>query len=158
VSDGEESREQRVHRELMELLQELRVALPGVQVLFAFLLTVPFAAGFDRLDASDRRVYFAAVLLSALATILLIAPTAHHRATFRTGVDVKERVLMIANAMTLAGTVVLALAMGAVVYVVTNVLYRSTLSAAVAVGLVAVTAALWFVVPFVLGRGADRGA
>ena len=153
MSDVEETREQRVHRELNQLLGELRVALPGVQVLFAFLLTVPFASGYDRLDPSDRRVYFAAVLLSALATIFLIAPTAHHRMTFRQGVDIKERVLMIANALTLAGTVVLALAMGAVVYVVTNVLYRSAMAAVVAAALVVLTSVLWFVVPIVVRRG-----
>jgi hypothetical protein len=148
--DGEESHEQRVHRELGELLQELRVALPGVQVLFAFLLTVPFAAGFDRLSSSDRRVYFAAVVLAAVATVLLIAPTAHHRSTFRRGVDVKERVLKAANALTLAGTFALALAMGASVWVITNVLYSSALASAVAVVLTVATLLLWYAVPRVL--------
>jgi hypothetical protein len=136
----------------MELLQELRVALPGVQVLFAFLLTVPFAAGFDRLSASDRRVYFAAVVLAAVATGLLIAPTAHHRSTFRRGVDVKERVLKVANGMTLVGTFALALAMGASVYVITNVLYSSSFAAAVACALTVATVLLWYLVPKLLDR------
>lgn len=148
----EETREQRVGRELNELLQELRVVLPGVQVLFAFLLTVPFAARFDQLGASDRRVYFLAVLFSAAATVLLIAPTAHHRSTFRRGVDVKERVLKLANVLTLMGTFALAVAMGLVVYVVTNVLYDSTLAAGVAASLVVIIGAVWFVIPVLLTR------
>ena len=153
-----ESREQRVDRELSELLQELRVALPGVQVLFAFLLTVPFAAGFDKLDGGDRHVYFAAVLLAALASVLLIAPSAHHRMSFRRGVNVKERVLMLANGMALAGTLALAFAMGAVVYVITNVLFDVPFARAVAAVLVTATVLLWFAVPLLLRAGQDRTA
>ena len=149
----EESREQRVHRELIELLNELRVALPGVQVLFAFLLTVPFTPGFDRLAPGDRRVYFFAVLATAVASVLLIAPTAHHRSTFRHGVDAKERILKIANGLTLAGTFALALAMGASVYVITNVLYDSGLAAVIAAALVVATVALWYALPRLVGNG-----
>ncbi|MGH9250942.1 MAG: DUF6328 family protein, partial [Acidimicrobiales bacterium] len=72
---AEESPAERANRELLELLNELRVALPGVQVLFAFLLIVPFSQGFDKLDAGDRRVYFMAVIATVAATICLIAPT-----------------------------------------------------------------------------------
>jgi fucose 4-O-acetylase-like acetyltransferase len=148
--EAEETQAQRVHRELIELLQELRVALPGVQVLFAFLLTVPFANGFDRLTSSDRKVYFAAVVLAAIATALLIAPTAHHRSTFRRGVDVKERILKAANVLTLAGTFALALAMGASVYVITNVLYAASFAAVVAGALTVATVLLWYLVPRML--------
>jgi hypothetical protein len=88
-SDREASREEadeRANRELIELLNELRVALPGVQVLFAFLLTVPFSQRFTTLDAADRRIYYAAMLATAAATLCLIAPTAHHRLRFRSGI------------------------------------------------------------------------
>jgi Family of unknown function (DUF6328) len=89
----DESPGERANRELIELLNELRVALPGVQVLFAFLLTVPFTQRFDVLDATERRVYYAAVMTTAVSTLFLIAPTAHHRLRFRSGV--KEQLLRV---------------------------------------------------------------
>jgi hypothetical protein len=99
----EESAAERANRELIELLNELRVALPGVQVLFAFLLVVPFSDRFDRLDASDRRVYFAAVLATVASTICLMAPTAHHRLRFRSGI--KEQLLRVGNVFAIVGLV-----------------------------------------------------
>src|SRR4051812_1569710 len=85
--DGDiETEFERLNRELDQLLGELRVALPGVQVLFAFLLTVPFSQKFSAVDPATRRVYFAAVLLTSLASILLIAPTVQHRMRFRDGI------------------------------------------------------------------------
>ena len=74
-----EREEERLDRELIELLNELRVALPGVQVLFAFLLTVPFSQRFTTLGSSERREYFLAILLTALSSAFLIAPSAQHR-------------------------------------------------------------------------------
>src|SRR5436309_14412056 len=78
-----ESKKERVNRELIELLNELRVALPGVQVLFAFLLVVPFSNGFPRLSQFDREIYFLAVVATALPTVLLIAPSAYHPLRWR---------------------------------------------------------------------------
>ena len=78
-----ESGADRVDRELIELLNELRVALPGVQVLFAFLLTVPFSNGFQRLTGIQRNAYFVAFVLAALSAALLIAPSSYHRLRFR---------------------------------------------------------------------------
>ncbi len=86
-----ETPKQRRDRELGELLQEMRVAITGVQVLFAFLLTVPFSQRYTTLDAAERRVYFGAVLSAALSSLLLIAPAANHRLLFREGI--KERLL-----------------------------------------------------------------
>ena len=106
--ENSESADERANRELMELLNELRVALPGVQVLFAFLLTIPFSQRFTELDANDKRVYFWAVLATAGATLCLIAPTADHRLRFRSGV--KEQLLRVANALALVGLVLLAFA------------------------------------------------
>ena len=81
--EGGEDEGQRRARELVELLQELRVVLPGVQVLFAFLLTVPFAGRFGQLDGLQRSVFFATLMCTAAATALLIAPSAHHRVLWR---------------------------------------------------------------------------
>ena len=140
-----ESAAERANRELIELLNELRVALPGVQVLFAFLLTVPFSQGYDRLDASDRRVYFAAVIATVAATICLMAPTAHHRLRFRSGV--KEQLLHVSNVFAIIGLVFLACAMAAVTYVITRVIYPGTIPAIVTAVLTATFAVVWFVLP-----------
>src|SRR5437773_3736278 len=80
-----ESEEERADRNLSEALQELRVALPGVQVLFAFLLTVPFSQGLTRMTSFEKDLYVVVLLSTALATFLLIAPTAYHRFLFRQG-------------------------------------------------------------------------
>ena len=84
-SGGEpgEDRRERVSRELIELLNELRVALPGVQVLFAFLLAVPFAQGFTRVTDFQRALYFTVIALTAVSLAFLIAPSAWHRLRFR---------------------------------------------------------------------------
>src|SRR3712207_6753340 len=97
-----EDRQARTARELIELLNELRVALPGVQVLFAFLLTVPFAQRFAQITATQKKVYFASVLCVALATAFLIAPTAYHRIQFRE--RDKEQMLITSNHFAIVGT------------------------------------------------------
>jgi hypothetical protein len=140
-----ESAAERANRELIELLNELRVALPGVQVLFAFLLTVPFSQRYDVLDAGDRRVYFMAVLATVATTICLIAPTAHHRLRFRSGI--KEQLLRVANIFAIVGLVLLAFAISAVTYVITGVVYPGTVARIVTAVLVATFAIVWFVLP-----------
>ena len=148
--ENNESSDERANRELMELLNELRVALPGVQVLFAFLLTIPFSQRFTELDANDERVYFWAVLATAGATVCLIAPTAHHRLRFRSGV--KEQLLRVANAFTLVGLVLLAFAVSAATYVVTDLVYPGTPPRVVAGVLAGAFVLAWFVVPLLYGR------
>jgi hypothetical protein len=96
-----ESKKERVDRELIELLNEVRVALPGVQVLFAFLLVVPFNQRFVELTTVERWVYYAALLSTALATTLLIAPSSYHRLRFRQG-D-KEQMLLTSNRLLVSG-------------------------------------------------------
>jgi hypothetical protein len=96
-----ESEKERVDRELIELLNEVRVALPGVQVLFAFLLVVPFNQRFVELTSVERWVYYAALLSTALATTLLIAPSSYHRLRFRQG-D-KEQMLLTSNRLLVSG-------------------------------------------------------
>jgi Family of unknown function (DUF6328) len=143
--DDREDPGERANRELLELLNELRVALPGVQVLFGFLLGIPFTQRFGILDSTDRKLYLAAVLATAAATLCFIAPTAHHRLRFRSGV--KEQLLKVANVFAIAGLVLLAFAISASTYVVTDVFYGGSLPPVVAAGLAAAFAVAWFVVP-----------
>ena len=125
-------------RELIELLNELRVALPGVQVLFAFLLAVPFANGWDRVTHFQRDVFFVAFLCTAAATVLLIAPSTYHRLVWRE--HDKEHMLVTANRLTIAGSVFLAAAMASVVLLITDLLFSLpwalVATAAVAAGFV----------------------
>jgi hypothetical protein len=152
-SEGElEDRTARLNRELIELLNELRVGLPGVQVLFAFLLTVPFTQRFTRLDGIQRDIYFLAVLATALASAFLIAPSAYHRLRWRQ--RDKERMLETSNHMAVVGLAFLALAMSAVVYVITSVVYSRGAAAGVAGGMAGVVSWLWFWLP--LSRRSDH--
>src|SRR5947208_1655928 len=125
----EENHKERVDRELIELLNELRVALPGVQVLFAFLLIVPFSQGFAKLTSLQRAIYFCAFACTSAATALFIAPSTYHRLRFRQ--KDKERMLFTASKLTIAGTVLLALAISSVVFLVTDVLFHVTWAALV---------------------------
>jgi hypothetical protein len=95
-----EDKKERVNRELIELLNELRVALPGVQVLFAFLLTVPFAQRFGAVSDLQRAVYFVALISTAVASVLFITPTAYHRLRWRE--PDKEGMLFTANRLAIA--------------------------------------------------------
>jgi len=108
-------------RELIELLNELRVALPGVQVLFAFLLIVPFSNGWDSVTEVQRYDYFVAFLCAAAASAFLIAPSTYHRLRWREG-D-KEHLLVTANRLAIIGAVFLAGGMAAVVFLITDVLF-----------------------------------
>src|SRR5918992_1516801 len=108
-------------RELIELLIELRVALPGVQVMFAFLLMVPFSQGWITTTPTQKGVYYAAFIFATLATMLLISPTTYHRIRFRD--KDKEHLLKLSNRLAIAGTVCLATAMSCVVYFVTDYIF-----------------------------------
>ena len=142
----DETQSERVDRELMELLNELRVALPGVQFLFAFLLIVPFQQTIDRTTDFQRDVYFIALLAVAVATGLLIAPAAQHRILFRQ--HDKEQLLHRSSRSALAGLIVLAIAITAVVLLVVDVLFSLT-RAWITAGVVAALLAWWWVaVPF----------
>ena len=141
-----------LNRELIELLNELRVALPGVQVLFAFLLAVPFAAGWQRVTNFQRDVFFVAFLCTAAATIMLIAPSTYHRLRWRE--HDKEHMLVTANRLTIAGSVFLALAMISVVLLITDLLF-SISWAILATALIAVAFG-WFWYGLALLRSAER--
>jgi len=153
VGDGRpETPLQRLDRNLEELTGELRVVVTGVQVLFAFLLIVPFNAGFAGVGPFERAVYFVTLLCSALAALCTIAPAAYHRVLFRS--DDKRHVVFFANRVALVGLVFLALAMCGALLLVTTKLFGAT-AGAITAALVAVPfAVLWFLAP--LGRRAAR--
>ena len=140
-----ESAEDRHNRELIELLNELRVALPGVQVLFAFLLAVPFANGFPKLSPTDRDIFFVAFIATALSTILLIAPSSYHRLRWRQ--HDKERLLKISNVLTIAGLFSLAVAITATVFVITDFLFHRTWAAAFTAMIGALFLVFWYGLP-----------
>lgn len=132
-------------RELIELLNELRVALPGIQVLFAFLLIVPFSQGFPSVTGVEKAAYFIAFVCASAACAFLIAPSAYHRIQFREG-D-KKHLLPLANGLAIAGMAFLALAMTSVVFLITDVLFGSPW-AAITTGMAAGGYAwLWFGIP-----------
>jgi hypothetical protein len=142
---GNESKEERLDRELIELLNELRVALPGVQVLFAFLLGVPFTQRFGQVTALQKDVYFLTFLSTAAATALLIAPSAYHRLEWRRG-D-KEHLLVVSNRLAISGTVFLALAISGAVFVVTDMLFDPTSAAVLAGATAAFFGWFWYGMP-----------
>lgn len=134
-----ETEAERVDRNLEELMAEMRLAVPGAQVLFAFLLILPFNSRFTEVNDFERGVFFGTLILTALATVLLIAPSQHHRMHFRQGVEAKERTALAAHRLVLVGLGMLALAVVGAVLLVSNFVYGSPESviAAGAVGLVA---------------------
>jgi cation transport ATPase len=143
----EESRDERLDRELEELLQELRIALPGVQILFAFLLVVPFNNRFSETDDLQRNVWFAALLLALGAVACFITPTAYHRIRFRE-FD-KERLVMTATRLSVVGLVCLATALSASAFFVTGFVFNDRAAAFVTAIAAGVIGGLWFVLPLV---------
>jgi amino acid transporter len=142
---GDESERRRLDRELIELLNELRVVLTGVQVLFAFLLTLPFTDRFHDLVPTQRLMFSVAFTVTAMASVLLIAPTAYHRLRFRQ--QDKERMLRWANRFAIAGIGLLAFAIGTIMLLVIDVLYSFPAAGAVAGAVVALIAWTWFALP-----------
>jgi hypothetical protein len=149
--ERDETPAERVDRNFNELLGELRVALPGVQVLFAFLLTVPFAQGFASLSGFERGLYFAVLLLTALASALLIAPTAYHRIQFRQGR--KHQILFFANRAALAGLACLALAMSGAILLITHFLFGPAAAIPIGIAASALFGSLWYLLPWGRVRG-----
>ena len=151
-----ESKQERINRELMELLNELRVALPGVQFLFAFLLVVPFQQRVQQTTDFQKDVYFVTLVAAVVATGLLIAPAAQHRILFRK--HDKEALLRRSSRSAVAGTAVLAIAIVCAVLLVVDMLFSAT-QAWVTAGLVAVLLAWWwFATPLVQRARAGRDA
>ena len=144
---AEETEKERVDREVIELLNELRVTLPGVQVLFGFLLIVPFQQRFTILNDAERTVYFLAVLATVSALICLITPASYHRLRFR-ATD-KQRMLFISNRLAIAGVVFLAIAIVTGLFLIAEVVIGETWAAVLAGAAGAGMVLLWFVLPLV---------
>jgi hypothetical protein len=143
----DEDEKERRDRELMELVQELRVALTGVQVLFAFLLTVPFTQRWVKVSEFQKQTYFVTLIAATLSVLLLIAPTARHRLLFRQ--HDKEALLHASNLYSVAGLGALAVAMTGAVLLITDLLYKDTTVTVVLVPLAALFILLWFVLPLI---------
>ena len=140
-----ESANERHDRQLTELLNELRVALPGVQMLFGFLLAVPFSQRFSTLDHPQRNLYYTTFLAAALASACFIAPASFHRIVWRQ--NLKRTVVHISSGLAIAGTVFLAAAITGSVALVTSLLF-GTGSSAIAGGCCAgLIVALWYALP-----------
>jgi hypothetical protein len=144
-SGREESEKERLDRNLNELLQELRVAIPGVQVLFAFLLTVPFQQNFTKINNFQRDVYFATLICTAISAILLMSPTAYHRLTFR--YQQKRKLVFYSNRFAIVGLTFLALAMTGAILLVTDVLFSTAASVVVTALAVTFIALFWYALP-----------
>ena len=141
----QETEDERVDRNLQEMLGELRVALPGVQVLFAFLLVVPFNQRFADVTQFQKTVFFATLLLTAASSICLITPTAQHRLEFRR--QHKQAIVRTGNRIVVLGLLLLAVAMTGAVIFVTDFLYASTTTTVVAAAMAAAFAILWYAIP-----------
>jgi hypothetical protein len=138
---GEDEAE-RLDRELLELLNELRVVMPGVQVLFGFLLTVPFQQRFDEIDAFQRDVYFITLLLTAASAAFLMAPSAFHRLTFRA--RQKPHLIHLGTRQTIVGMGLLGLAMNGALLLITDFLFQTRTVAITLACSIALFAWLWF--------------
>src|SRR6478672_1989726 len=136
----DETPKERADRELIELLNELRVVLPGVTVLLAFLLAVPFAKGWSRVTEFQRDVFVVAFLASAVSVALLTAPSSYHRLRFRHG-D-KEHMIKVGNRLAIAG-----IAASAVVLLVMSTVVSQTAGIVSAALLAAAVGLLWYGLP-----------
>lgn len=146
-AERDETPAERADRNLMELLQELRVAVTGVQVLFAFLMAVPFQQRFATVSDFQEKVYFATLLLSVTATAFMIAPSAYHRLNFAQ--KDKRHIVDAASRLAIIGLVCLALAMTGAVLLITDFLF-GTGTVTVTVVLVALLfTTIWFVAPLI---------
>jgi membrane-associated HD superfamily phosphohydrolase len=144
-SGRKETEDERLDRNLAELLQELRVALPGVQVLFAFLLAVPFQQNFTKITPFQERVYFATLLCTAISAALLISPTAYHRLTFH--LQQKKELVLVSNRLSIVGIAFLALAMTGAITLITDVLFGGIATAVFGIAAAAMFVLLWGVLP-----------
>jgi hypothetical protein len=154
---AEEDRKVRVDRELIELLNEVRLALPGVQVLFAFLLIVPFQQAFQQVTDVTRFVYFAGLVSSAVAIAFLIAPATYHRINLRRTVDEKEEMLLTSSKLTIAGTIFLALGISCSLFVIADVLFGDVVAVVFGLATLVLIVSLWYVLPLSRRRDSTPG-
>lgn len=141
----DESQPERLDRNTVELLNELRVAGAGIQVMFAFLLVVPFNTGWKHVDGFERTVYFVTLLVVATAAFLLMAPPIHHRLLFRHGE--KSFLIRVGNQMAIAGMVCLGVGFVGILVLISDVVVGGAAPAVVGVLAGALLAGLWFGLP-----------
>ena len=157
TADGRhETQDERDDRNLMELLQELRVAGLGVQVLFGFLLSLPFTNGFVKLTHAQRGLFMADLILAALATVVLLGPVAYHRLVFRR--HLKQPLIKVANKMAIAGLAAVALAVTVAVILVTSFVEGNTSAIIVGVFMGCLFAVLWFMLPLLRRQRGEPSA
>ena len=147
-----EDRKSRVDRELIELLNEIRIALPGVQVLFAFLLVLPFQQGFGNISDVARWVYFGGLIASAVAIAFMITPASYHRLNLRRGVEEKEEMLLTSSRLTVIGAAFLAIGIACCMFLITDVLFGVAMAAVTAVATLVVIGSLWYALPIARRR------
>jgi high-affinity Fe2+/Pb2+ permease len=150
---ADEDAKERTDRQLIELLTELRVALPGAQVLLGFLLTAPLASRFGRVSSLDRALLYACTLITAAGVLLLMAPSVYHRVRWQSGG--KQDVVQVGHRLFLLGVLCLAVGLLCAVFVIGDLLYGGVaafLGAAVGAVIVAVT---WYLLPLQRGRDPD---
>lgn len=144
-TDSQKKSEEDLDRELIELLNELRVALPGVQVLFAFLLTVPFTQRFGQVTQTQQDAYLVALLATLVGSVLLIAPSAYHRVQWRQ--RDKEQMLRTSNRLAIAGSVFLAIGMTASVFLIIDLILKQMATAVVTAVAAGLFAWFWYGLP-----------
>lgn len=156
IDDASDQRQetgaQRADRNLGELIQELRVAGLGVQVLFGFLLSLPFSSRFSQLDGAQRDLYITCLVLSATATVLLIGPVAYHRMVFRRGL--KERLVRAANIQAIFGLTAVGGAVLSAVLLMSWYVAGAVAGVVITAILGVLTVGLWFAVPLASRREA----
>ena len=150
----DETEAERDDRNLIELLQELRVAGLGIQVIFGFLLSIPFSNHFSALGSGQRALYVVTLVLAAVATALLIGPVAYHRLVFRQ--HLKGSLVRTANVMAILGLAAVALTVSAAVLLVASYVARGLPAALIAVFVVCLFAGLWFVFPLTRRLGSSE--
>jgi hypothetical protein len=152
--EPDESEAERLNRNFDDLLQELRVSQNGTQILFAFLLTVPFSNGYSKVTDLQQGIYFAALLLSALSAAMLIAPAVMHRILFRQ--HHKRDLVYVASRVALGGQSILAFAVGASVFLVADFIYSLSLAIAMSISVMVWTSIWFFVVPLYIRSKGHR--
>jgi hypothetical protein len=150
-----ESPKERVDRELRELLEEIRVILPGVELLLGFLIILPFTAQ-DAISGFEQALYLASLLATSIGLALLVSPTIYHRIHFR-DVD-KEDLIFLANRLVIVASALVALGVALAVYLVVQTLLGGALAALVAAGNALVFAWFWFGLPLLRGTGRERSS
>jgi len=156
TADAEDSEERRRDRQMIELLNELRVALPGVQILFAFMLTVPFSVRFKELTTFQRDVYYCTLIVTALSAACLIAPSAAHRLRFHQGE--RQWIIESASDLMIAGLAFLAVALGGCVLLITDLMFDGARVWIYTGVVVVIIVGLWFGRPLLrAARGKSSG-